>query len=112
MSINVKNNLYILNFKTHTILREDVVGLLLMTIVYNDEIEDINNEIMEIKKCLDSKNIVIGIVESLMNKNHIIKIFCEDEYYTEKTVNIFNNVCKIFFRSKFFSSKTAISLLL
>jgi putative sporulation protein YtxC len=61
-----------------------------MTIVYNDEIQDISNDIVEIKQCFDSKNIVIGIVESLINKNHIIKIFCEDEYYTEKTVNIFN----------------------
>jgi len=68
-----------------------VVGLLLMTIVYNDEIDDLNNDIMNIKQCFDSKNIVIGIVESLLNKNHIIKIFCEDECYTEKTVNIFNH---------------------
>ena len=90
MSINVKNNLYIPRFKTHTIYRKDVVGLLLMTIVYNDEIQDINKDIMELKQCFYSKHIVIGIVESLMNKNHIIKIFCEDEYYTEKTVNIFN----------------------
>lgn len=90
MSINVKNNLYIPSFKTHTIHRKDVVGLLLMTIVYNDEIQDINKDIMELKQCFDSKHIVIGIVESLVNKNHIVKIFCEDEYYTEKTVNIFN----------------------
>jgi len=62
-----------------------------MTIVYNDEIDDLNNDIMNIKQCFDSKNIVIGIVESLLNKNHIIKIFCEDECYTEKTVNIFNH---------------------
>jgi len=67
-----------------------VVGLLLMSIVYNDEIQDITNDIMEIKQCFDKKHIVIGIVESLMNKNHIVKIFCEDEYYTEKTVSIFN----------------------
>ena len=91
MSINGKNNLYIPCFKTHTIYRKDVVGLLLMTIVYNDEIDDLNNDIMNIKQCFDSKNIVIGIVESLLNKNHIIKIFCEDECYTEKTVNIFNH---------------------
>ena len=84
------NNLYIPNLKTHTIHRKDVVGLLLMSIVYNDEIQDITNDIMKIKQCFDTKNIVIGIVESLMNKNHIVKIFCEDEYYNEKTVNMFN----------------------
>lgn len=64
--------------------------VLLTTIVYNSEIGDINPELIEVKEHFAAKNTVIGIAESLADNNHIIKVFCDDESYTEKNLNKFN----------------------
>ncbi len=70
-----------------------------MTIVYNDDIKDITRDLQDMKEYFISKNIIIGIAESLSEGNHIIKILCEDIYYTEKTLSIFNlNLANILYK--------------
>ena len=90
MSIIVKIILYIQYFKTHTMIKKGVITLLLMTIVYDEKIKDIMEELSEIKETFSAKKINFGIVESMEANNHIVKIFCEDKDYNERTVQIFN----------------------
>lgn len=90
MSIIVKNILYIQYFKTHTMIKKGVITLLLMVIVYDEKIKDIIEEIRDIKETFTAKNISLGISESMEDKNHIVKIFCDDKNYNEKTTQKFN----------------------
>ena len=90
MSIIVNIILYIQYFKTHTMIKKGVIKLLLMTIVYDEKIKDIIGELSEVKETFSAKKINFGIVESMEANNHIVKIFCEDKDYNERTVQIFN----------------------
>lgn len=89
MSIIVIKILYIQYFKTHTMSRKGVMKLLLITIVYDDKIKDIIEELREIEETLASKNINLGISESMEDKNHIVKVFCDDKDYNERTIQLF-----------------------
>ena len=57
--------------------------MLVLKLVYNSEL-DFVKEIHELRAILKKKDIIIGIVESVEQDNHIIKLLCDDETYTEK----------------------------
>ncbi|MCY6482772.1 putative sporulation protein YtxC [Clostridium aestuarii] len=63
--------------------------MILLTVVYEDEKEDIVNELNEVKRHFEEKNVFIGISESINEKIHFIKIFCDDEI-DNKIINKFN----------------------
>ncbi|MDW8801284.1 putative sporulation protein YtxC [Clostridium sp. A1-XYC3] len=63
--------------------------MLLLTVVYDREKEDIIHGINDIKEYFKSKNIVIGISESIESNTHFVKIFCEEEI-SAKLRNMFN----------------------
>ncbi|KYH35502.1 YtxC-like family protein [Clostridium tepidiprofundi DSM 19306] len=65
--------------------------MLLLTVVYNREIEDvINAAINEIKELFEFKNIKIGFSESISNNMHFIKIYCNELDKSENIKNTFN----------------------
>ena len=57
--------------------------MLVLKLVYNRELNFLR-EIHELRTILKKKDIIIGIVESMEQDNHIIKLLCDDEVYTEK----------------------------
>lgn len=63
--------------------------MLLLTVVYEGE-GDLINEISQIKNYFKSKNVIIGISESIAGSTHFVKIFCSDDDYCKKIVNTFN----------------------
>lgn len=63
--------------------------MLLLTVVYDKEREDIVDGINNIKEYFKSKNIVIGISESIESNTHFVKIFCEEEI-KGRLRNVFN----------------------
>lgn len=63
--------------------------MLLLTVVYDTEREDIIEGINNIKEYFRNKNIVIGISESIESNTHFVKIFCEEEI-NAKLRNMFN----------------------
>jgi putative sporulation protein YtxC len=63
--------------------------MLLFTVVYKNDFEEIVNGLEEFKKINRDKNINICISESLSENNHIIKIFCDDKDYNQKVTNMF-----------------------
>ena len=64
--------------------------MLLLTIIQRKFREDITEEIGKLKEYFKSKNISIGISESLEEDTHFIKIFCNDADYNSKLINMFN----------------------
>lgn len=64
--------------------------MLLLTVVYNDSLENIIEDISEIKELFVLKNIQMGLSESIDNGNHFVKIFCDDKDYNINTQNMFN----------------------
>jgi putative sporulation protein YtxC len=63
--------------------------MLLLTVVYEGE-GDIISEISQIRNYFKSKNVVIGISESITGCTHFVKIFCSDDEYSDKIINSFN----------------------
>lgn len=63
--------------------------MLVLKLVYNKELNFIG-EIHELRAILKKKNIIIGIVESVEQDNHIVKLLCDDECYTEKIRDVIN----------------------
>lgn len=51
---------------------------------------DFVEELQDLKALLKKKNIIIGIVENLDGRTHIVKVMCDDEGYNEKTCNRIN----------------------
>jgi len=71
--------------------------MLLLTVVYSKEREDIVDGINKVKKYFKSKNKVIGISESIESNTHFVKIFCEEEI-DDRLRNVFNiNVANILY---------------
>lgn len=71
--------------------------MLLLTVVYSKEREDIVDGINKVKEYFKSKNKVIGISESIESNTHFVKIFCEEEI-DDRLRNIFNiNVANILY---------------
>ena len=63
--------------------------MLILKLAYSGEL-DFVEELKELKDFLKKKNIIVGIVESLEDRIHVIKIMCDDKSYSEKTCNIVN----------------------
>lgn len=61
--------------------------MLLKTIIYEDERDDIINELNEIKQYFEMKDISLGISESINDGLHFVKIFCNDLDLNDNLVN-------------------------
>lgn len=64
--------------------------MLLLTVVYDDEKEDMTEGIRDMVECFRGKNINIGVSESLQDKTHFVKIYCGDEDVNPRFLNSFN----------------------
>ncbi|MCB2289614.1 putative sporulation protein YtxC [Clostridium sp. CS001] len=64
--------------------------MLLLTVVYNNSMEFITDEVNNIKKCFEHKGIILGIVESIANNTHFIKFFCGDDNISDSNIKAFN----------------------
>jgi putative sporulation protein YtxC len=67
-----------------------VGDLLLKSIVYNGENEEIINGLEYIKHNLEIKGVKLGISESIENKTHFVKVFCGDDKFNSKNEHNFN----------------------
>ncbi|AOR23977.1 putative sporulation protein YtxC [Clostridium taeniosporum] len=63
--------------------------MLVLKLAYNDEL-DFVSELQDLRELLKKKGIIIGLVESIEDTTHIVKIICEEEYYNEKVKDIIN----------------------
>ncbi|MBE6070762.1 MAG: putative sporulation protein YtxC [Clostridium butyricum] len=63
--------------------------MLILKLAYNEDLSFSKN-LIELREKLKKRNILIGLVESIEGKTHIIKIICEDNYYDEKIKEIIN----------------------
>ena len=63
--------------------------MLILKLAYNEEL-NFSRNLQELRELLKKKDILIGFVESIEGKTHIIKIICEEEYYNEKIKEIIN----------------------
>ncbi|WP_300379301.1 putative sporulation protein YtxC [Clostridium sp.] len=63
--------------------------MLVLKLVYNKNINFIS-EINELRTILKKKQINIGVVESVEQDSHIVKVLCDDNCYNEKTKGIIN----------------------
>jgi hypothetical protein len=64
--------------------------MLLLTIIHQKFREDVAEEIGKLKEYFKSKDVVIGISESIEEDTHFIKIFCNDLDYNNKLNISFN----------------------
>lgn len=65
--------------------------MLLFTIVYNNEREDLIYKLVELKEYFQSRNIVVGLSENIEAKTHFIKIYCEEKFSDKKVTNLISN---------------------
>lgn len=63
--------------------------MLVLKLVYNSDL-DFVGEIQELRSVLRKKDIKIGVVESVELNNHIIKILCDDNSYSERVRDVIN----------------------
>ena len=63
--------------------------MLILKLAYNEEL-NFSRDLQELRELLKKKDIIIGFVESIEGKTHIIKIICEEKYYNEKIKEIIN----------------------
>ncbi|MBC2580289.1 putative sporulation protein YtxC [Clostridium sp. DJ247] len=63
--------------------------MLLLTVVYDNDREDVISGISNTREYFKNKNVIIGISESIENNTHFVKIFC-DETISERLHNLFN----------------------
>ncbi len=63
--------------------------MLVLKLVYNSDL-DFVYEIQDLRLVLKKKDIKIGVVESVELDNHIIKILCDDNSYSERVRDIIN----------------------
>jgi len=64
--------------------------MLLLTVVYNRSMEYLIDEIKDMKKCFEDKKVILGVVESIIEDTHFIKIFCSDDNISDSSIKIFN----------------------
>ena len=73
--------------------------MLLLTVVYNSSMECIIDEIKDIKKCFEHKNIILGISESIIEDTHFIKFFCSDDNLSDSNMKTFNlNIANMLYK--------------
>lgn len=63
--------------------------MLILKLAYNDEL-DFVEDLQELREMLKKKDVVIGLVESIEGSTHIIRVICDEEYYSEKVKEIIN----------------------
>lgn len=63
--------------------------MLILKLAYNEELT-FSHDLQELKESLKKKNIIIGLVESIEGKTHIIKIMCDKNSYNNKIEEIIN----------------------
>ena len=63
--------------------------MLILKLAYNEDL-NFSRDLQELRDLLKKRDILIGLVESIEGKTHIIKIICEDECYSEKVKEIIN----------------------
>lgn len=63
--------------------------MLILKLAYNEDLS-FSKDLIELREKLKKRNILIGLVESIEGKTHIIKIICEDNYYDENIKEIIN----------------------
>lgn len=63
--------------------------MLILKLAYNEDLT-FSNQLQELRELLKKKDILIGFVESIEGKTHIIKIICEENCYNEKIKEIIN----------------------
>ncbi|EJO5349094.1 putative sporulation protein YtxC [Clostridium botulinum] len=61
--------------------------MLLFTIVYNNEKEDLIDKLVKLKEYFQSKDVVIGLSENIEDKTHFIKIYCEEKDLDKKIIS-------------------------
>jgi putative sporulation protein YtxC len=66
-----------------------VLKMLLLTIVYDNDKEDVIDGINNLKEYFKHKNILLGISESIEGNTHFVKIFCDEEM-NNRFYNLFN----------------------
>lgn len=64
--------------------------MLLKTIIYEEERDDIINELNEIKQYFEMKDISLGISESINDGFHFVKVFCSDLDLNNNLINKFS----------------------
>jgi putative sporulation protein YtxC len=64
--------------------------MLLLTVVYNSSMECIMDEIKDIKKCFEHKEIILGISECIIEDTHLVKFFCSDDNLSKSNIKRFN----------------------
>lgn len=64
--------------------------MLLLTITYDNDRDEIIDEINQIKEYFNSKNVIIGISESILENTHFVKIFSDGIEQNEKYITKFN----------------------
>ena len=60
--------------------------MLLLTVAYNSSMECIIDEIKDIKKCFEHKNMILGIAESKIEDTHFVKFLCDDDNLNENII--------------------------
>ena len=63
--------------------------MLILKLAYNEDLT-FSHELQELRELLKKKDILIGYVESIETKTHIIKVICEETCYNEKIKEIIN----------------------
>jgi len=63
--------------------------MLILKLAYNEDLT-FSYELQELRELLKKKDILIGFVESIEGKTHIIKMICEEDCYNEKIKEIIN----------------------
>lgn len=63
--------------------------MLILKLAYNEEL-DFVEELQELRELLKKKGILIGLVESIEETTHIIKVICDDNSHSEKIQEIIN----------------------
>lgn len=65
--------------------------MLLFTMVYNNEREDLIDKLVKLKEYFQSRDVVIGLSENIEDKTHFIKIYCEEKFLDKKVINSIND---------------------
>lgn len=63
--------------------------MLVLKLAYNEDL-NFSRDLQELRDLLKKRDILIGLVESIEGKTHIIKIISDDECYNEKVKEIIN----------------------
>lgn len=63
--------------------------MLVLKLAYNEELA-FGRDLQELRESLKKKDILIGLVESIEGKTHIIKIICDENSYSEEIKDVIN----------------------